>query len=1136
MESEKAISEQIIDVPASNEGTASGASPTLSPLDELESEYEDSEAGGDEGNMQDMLENPSTDIQADFNAAIHGGFAFNGPFSLFHRYTITDAPNPCLEIDGLGLVGCPLSDREARAIVAESVLVKTALATWEIPADKIHFSNPSWNNWILATVGDAVAKGLGISTSIAPTFALRKLVMHGPNSAVVQFKESLIREGDDNLKIGDMVVVLPSNFEDATIQLRYADRTNTHNLADQSRLSTSIVAAYSGVEHLMSSVSSGYMLSLVYDIIRPSTEGVRPALPDPAFPGEQLRHVLSSWKNNAQNAPPYLKYQFRHQKYEWAPNFRATSLTGHDALFVSHFRAIALELKFRLRFVRVVCTVKTPARATGQHLSSKNKGPIIDEAEFEDDATQSEQSVAVTEITDLNGIAYRVVNGSLTLGGFVHGQPDSVLFERKNRKNGIRTRVYNHIALLIWPRNTNVDRAVVVGDVYDYALDLLLSSSSPLAPTAKETKIIRRLLACCRIHRRRDMIHQVVQVLTQLTVRWMEPEMFLSMLSACWFCIDTDFLEGDEFISACRAFGWAALRKFWADIMKNDRSNLRRWSLLERLKNLGEAGNNSEMTRWCEEQAYTTVLDRLGPVGVEQIPWLISIAVQDGGSYFLHRIYPQLLRQKLHPWMFWLPFTNQLNQSTERISSPQAVRDIIVHWVSTLVNYPTPFPTSTPDEAMYPEATLDILKLCIETKNEHMCTSVFDKMQSASRTGEYPAPYPPWRYYLALVPPVVDLLQSRSDALVDNFFRPFFMHAVSAIVSQARRPVGAFSNADPALWPLDEQNQGILLVAARRVNSSYFLAQCFNAENFGRSLQHESKTLQYLALLLAKEFPRETVEDVHEYRGYVQIILDLASSAIETNVFICLMPFFPLEFKRRDLLYRCFRDLRSSKLISAEHACKDFGPFLHNLDQFLRERSLSLQEWPFDGFAASVIKLFAGKVMTEQPKDTISVAELRMVGCNVCPECRSLRQFLLSETAETTLSFCRTKAIRTHVEGQLRGCRVHGVEWVTINRGSPRTLKITRPARFALLGKWAALSTRGNALMSLVGDATVQKIVLGEDYEVVYERIHGVKPKPLPLPLSDGSQTLNVAQGKRPAASDAQAGPGPAKKLKMNSE
>ena len=83
-----------------------------------------------------------------------------------HKYPSPDSCNPCLDIEGFGLLGLPLSGAEAERLRhvcnqapfgkgQQSVVDRKVRDTLEVDGRRIKFTNsPHWNAWF----GSAVAK------------------------------------------------------------------------------------------------------------------------------------------------------------------------------------------------------------------------------------------------------------------------------------------------------------------------------------------------------------------------------------------------------------------------------------------------------------------------------------------------------------------------------------------------------------------------------------------------------------------------------------------------------------------------------------------------------------------------------------------------------------------------------------------------------------------------------------------------------------------------------------------------------------------------------------------------------------------------------------------------------------------
>jgi hypothetical protein len=144
----------------------------------------------------------SSTLQADFAGVLKHGFNFSGTFACYETYDIGSVPNPCLKIDGLGVVGLPLNEREAQVIIARSRQVGSGV--WEMSSDnvcpfvrlfslsvcdsivQVHFINTAWGEWVRSTLVSRVCDALGVNRSpTPPECELYKLLIQEPGSEQV---------------------------------------------------------------------------------------------------------------------------------------------------------------------------------------------------------------------------------------------------------------------------------------------------------------------------------------------------------------------------------------------------------------------------------------------------------------------------------------------------------------------------------------------------------------------------------------------------------------------------------------------------------------------------------------------------------------------------------------------------------------------------------------------------------------------------------------------------------------------------------------------------------------------------------------------------------------------------------------
>lgn len=94
-------------------------------------------------------------------------------FALFEQ--MPNPPNPGLDMKNGGLVGLPLSDRDAQVIVAAShaapfgkgehtIVDESVRKTWEVSPTDFSITNPAWDDFLQLIV-KRVTKGLGVSSN-----------------------------------------------------------------------------------------------------------------------------------------------------------------------------------------------------------------------------------------------------------------------------------------------------------------------------------------------------------------------------------------------------------------------------------------------------------------------------------------------------------------------------------------------------------------------------------------------------------------------------------------------------------------------------------------------------------------------------------------------------------------------------------------------------------------------------------------------------------------------------------------------------------------------------------------------------------------------------------------------------------
>ncbi|KAK4161767.1 hypothetical protein QBC43DRAFT_380518 [Cladorrhinum sp. PSN259] len=162
-------------------------------------------------------------------------------------------------VDGVGEIKMPLSEEQARALIAKSrqapfgrgseTIVDTSIRnTWEIDASQFSFQDPEWPGF-LDSLCETVAEDLGIESPIKPE--LYKMLIYE--------KGAMFKAHTDTEKIpgmfGTLVICLPSPHEGGDVVAKHLRETKTFKTSIHQQ---STIYWYSDVHHQVLPVTSGY--------------------------------------------------------------------------------------------------------------------------------------------------------------------------------------------------------------------------------------------------------------------------------------------------------------------------------------------------------------------------------------------------------------------------------------------------------------------------------------------------------------------------------------------------------------------------------------------------------------------------------------------------------------------------------------------------------------------------------------------------------------------------------------------------------------------------------------------------------------------------------------------------------------
>ncbi|THH16519.1 hypothetical protein EW146_g4134 [Bondarzewia mesenterica] len=1022
----------------------------------------------DEKEDEKRLANPSSNIVADFERILKKGFEYDVTFAHSQTFATTDAPNPCLNVAGLGSIGLPLNQREARSLISmcgqdNVVSHNRSPGVWEMRPEKIQFDNPAWNSWLKSKLVPTVCNALGANNVAAIDIKLTKLSIHEVGVKATTSKDA--RTSDS--KFGTLLI------------------TKTADFAEVSAFSTSVLASYIGIKHKSAPVQSGYRLALTYNLLQSKPRpGQRPMLPELQGPKSRLRHVLISWKqiHDRWSRPQVIPCLLEHRDTD-SLNVGVKGLRGADARLLSHLVPIARELHFCLYFASVTISVLGSIERGRRRLDPFSLFGMYDFRGFggyggygsydsdSDDSgdlsmEEDQDELDVERIVDLDGMPVQIpdldfqaqdlVNGSWRKGG-----PDTKESEKIERSIRLVTHAYKRVVLLIWPKVH--DLKVNVGDVQEYACNALKTTLS-LAPTRRESKLVDKLMKTCarRPKATDDVLKAVIGAVREAADRWNDAQILLKVVKVARVDENIDLMGIEGFVSAYQAFGWEALKEFCTDVIRNDGSNLRRRGLVERLMEVANDEGNVDLGKWCQTQE-AIVLQSLKMVNHREIEWIMKVARDRGGDYLQNIIMPQLHAQSLGR-EFWIPFLTQLHQEKDIIpqSSPGIIVEVVSQCIANAITQIPLFPTKTIKLYAYSSSTedhpdvdpiMDLVKLCITTSAVPLCAEVLSKLKGASTIESPGRTLPPWRYYFLLATKLDEYLASNPgpDAFSATFTN-FFSTAADMLLDAFQNPLPAANLLRKVLHPPSTpEHLKVLMLSLHRCGGIQILSDKLTPERY--------------TWLGKGQLLRELVSAGKTFNA----IIHACVKVVITN-FVKTLP------------------QQSVNSYSSSYPWSTPSTRVLELFQFCFEVGARSKYAPWAGFCAAIVMGFVQTVLGEKPGESVPAQQLREIGCG-CAECALLRQFFLSDLQE--VSFRKVQSIRTHLERQLKQSRAWGVTWGTFKYGSPHTLQVRKPASMMALVVWAQNRVKGQELLRALGDEAKQRQILGPVFDSLYTAITG---------------------------------------------
>ena len=215
---------------------------------------------------------------------------------------------PTIDVDGVGRIAFPILPVQAERLVAiaeaapygrgeETVVDRDVRRTWQVNSAKVRIGGRHWDKTLAELVAD-IALGLGVSEPVAADFY--KLLVYDAGSFFVDHRDTEKAPG----MFATMVLVLPSTHSGGELVIKHLGREVVLDPRPEEPSEIGFAAFYADCVHEVRPVTTGYRLTLVYNL---RFVGKRRSLKAPDYRAEHGRVVelLRSWAS-AEDEPDKL--------------------------------------------------------------------------------------------------------------------------------------------------------------------------------------------------------------------------------------------------------------------------------------------------------------------------------------------------------------------------------------------------------------------------------------------------------------------------------------------------------------------------------------------------------------------------------------------------------------------------------------------------------------------------------------------------------------------------------------------------------------------------------------------------------------------------------------------------------------
>ncbi|KDQ15308.1 hypothetical protein BOTBODRAFT_174149 [Botryobasidium botryosum FD-172 SS1] len=1058
------------------------------------------------------IKNPSTQICRDLGNLIPS--ASKSLAASYHfKKRCLDAPNPTLRltVGNIGTVGLPLGNLAAKEIAANSQQAELsmseqrdvnmdAMSPWEMDAEFVKFGNSRWDSFI-ADLARQICAGLGARLyGNSLKVELHKLLLCEAGSSAPPHQYTEKADG----MFAAMMVILPSAFTGGITRLSHAGLSKAIDFSVDSLSSTSVMAWYTGVTYELEPITSGYCFALSYNLIHIANapQKTQPSLP-PAYSFlPELRHIFLSWRQSGSSGPQKLICLLK----DTYPRANLGALAGDDVHLVSLLDGVATELGFHLGLATAELNISGAAECEDYDVEYVG----VDDVDF---VEEPDKDMVIVDLVDLEGnhISKELLleeedeNEQTIPKGLSDALEKGGLYDRQySHSSGELELSYRRSVLVIWPNLRNAE--IVYGDKYfEHTLDCLRETTTT-EPSKEERHLVEDVLGVLRLDVSQS---KVLRSVCGAACQWGDLELWRKAVRTCGGYTNVEMLGLEYIMKAISRFGYDDVLPSVEKMLQTDKSNTRRFKLLEQLELELKRQGRSTLDSWISKNR-EAVLESMGPLAAGEDKLLISIAKAPGGITILERkIVPQLKASSKPRDL--LAFALALHDEQQRdgscFKSPAGMKagrrmqtDLLSHAIkhenffepAKSLNSASSYLYSHSYNPPAPSTKLTELYLeaCLKTEDAALIVNIVEQLTSVPpSTGSAASPATQERdsVLLALVPHFNKMMineERNGDATPTSLPPPavelFYASATPLLLAQMQKAILSKEEVASiveaaAVAGVEMLEKTILpkLKATHRDTETYkrFIRQLLAREAQFALKPSPSSSIPAIVTDLVKTMATQL--DLTKSRAAT---LDMLEFCYEVNNGPCYA----------DVLVRI---ANSAKDTSSDRVDAILLPSITDLVGFASRHNISLFAPPVVFYFKAVLAAWIKGVLGPKPPTNSDILE--RLTCE-CAFCARVVEFLSSNSGEKTVQLSKLGAPAVkHLEKTLGNAGIGAIaSWTTIMT-VPRGLEVTKVSMLGQPSTWATKRQKGvSILKSITTDENILVSIFGSDgYKVLVHHL-----------------------------------------------